>query len=179
MPPRATRLLLPLLLALGASGWGVPARAASFDCARATTTVERTICGDAELSRMDEALDQAYRAALASPQAGAARDGQRAWLAGRNRCTTAACVRDAYAARLAQLSPGAAKPPVPAAAPSCRQERGAAAAAVLVKQCIQISPATHPPCHEANPCALILDEIARGCGMAAAPVPAYCRSLPR
>ncbi|UFN51034.1 hypothetical protein LPC08_10695 [Roseomonas sp. OT10] len=48
-----------------------------------------------------------------------------------------------------------------------------------MKQCIQVSPATRPPCNDANPCALILDEIARGCGMYPAPVPAYCRSLPR
>ncbi|MCA9720523.1 MAG: hypothetical protein KC468_38025 [Myxococcales bacterium] len=44
---------------------------------------------------------------------------------------------------------------------SCAEERGAAAAAELVARCVQVSPATHPPCNAANPCSLIKDEIER------------------
>jgi hypothetical protein len=49
---------------------------------------------------------------------------------------------------------------------SCRKEVGKKAAAVLVKQCLEISPATHPPCNDQNACSLIKDEIKRGCEMA-------------
>ena len=46
---------------------------------------------------------------------------------------------------------------------SCYKEVGKEAASVNVKQCIDVSPATHPPCNDTNPCRLILDEIKRGC----------------
>ncbi|HEX8666662.1 MAG TPA: lysozyme inhibitor LprI family protein [Beijerinckiaceae bacterium] len=36
----------------------------SFDCTRARTAVERAICGDAELARLDAAVAAAYRQAL-------------------------------------------------------------------------------------------------------------------
>ena len=48
---------------------------------------------------------------------------------------------------------------------SCSAERGQAAAQRLVKMCISVSPATHPPCNAANSCALIEDEIARSCAL--------------
>lgn len=47
----------------------------------------------------------------------------------------------------------------------CRDAIGAAASARLVQRCIQVSPATHPPCNAANPCALIQGEIDRSCAM--------------
>lgn len=59
-------------------------------------------------------------------------------------------------------------PPAGAAAPatdgSCQSQIGEAAAARLVERCVQVSPATHPPCNVANPCALIQGEIDRACG---------------
>ena len=48
---------------------------------------------------------------------------------------------------------------------SCRAAIGAQRAAELVRQCRDISPATHPPCNAANPCAMIIGEITRGCRM--------------
>jgi hypothetical protein len=65
------------------------------------------------------------------------------------------------------------KPPAPVATASCAQTAGAARAKVLVSECLQISPATHPPCNDGNPCSMITDEIARGCKMAGKP-PAFC-----
>lgn len=61
-------------------------------------------------------------------------------------------------------------PAVIAAAPagepgSCLAEIGAEAAAKLVQRCIMVSPATHPPCNTANPCAMIQGEIDRSCEM--------------
>ena len=51
------RALILSALLLGAS----VAQAASFDCARTTLRMERTICESPQLSRLDEVLDQAYR----------------------------------------------------------------------------------------------------------------------
>lgn len=48
---------------------------------------------------------------------------------------------------------------------SCLNEVGAAASARLVERCIMVSPATHPPCNAANPCAMIQGEIDRACEM--------------
>ena len=44
-----------------------------------------------------------------------------------------------------------------------REAIGAAASARLVERCIQVSPATRPPCNAANPCDLIQGEIDRSC----------------
>jgi len=60
--------------------------------------------------------------------------------------------------------------PVVAATPttepvSCREQLGDAAAIRLVERCVQVSPASHPPCHPDNPCALIQGEIDRSCAM--------------
>ena len=54
----------------------------------------------------------------------------------------------------------------PTAGPgSCLAEVGAETSARLVQRCIAVSPATHPPCNAANPCAMIQGEIDRACGM--------------
>ena len=61
---------------------------------------------------------------------------------------------------------------------SCREELGQEQASVLVRQCIDISPATHPPCNDQNSCTLIKDEIKRGCEFAknteGGKIPGYC-----
>ena len=59
-----------------------PARAASFDCAGASSGAERMICADAALSAADSALGSAFAAALAvSPHPQAVRADQRTWIA--------------------------------------------------------------------------------------------------
>jgi hypothetical protein len=64
-----------------------------------------------------------------------------------------------------------------AQAASCPDEVGAAEARLYVRQCLEVSPATHPPCNAANPCALIRDEIARGCRLIGEgpSLPKFCR----
>jgi hypothetical protein len=61
---------------------------------------------------------------------------------------------------------------------SCREELGKKEAAIYVNQCLEISPATHPPCNDQNACSLIIDEIKRGCEFAkkteGADVPKFC-----
>lgn len=45
-----------MLCLLGLLVLALPAQAASFDCAKAGTKVEKLICGDVELSKLDEEL---------------------------------------------------------------------------------------------------------------------------
>ncbi len=59
-------------------------------------------------------------------------------------------------------------------AASCRSEIGEAASARLVERCIAVSPATRPPCHGDNPCALIQGEIERACAQYGEDRPAEC-----
>ena len=67
---------------------------------------------------------------------------------------------------------------IPASEIPCREQIGEAASARLVERCIQVSPATHPPCNAANPCDLIQGEIDRFCKLWArdGDPPAACRS---
>ena len=88
------------LLALAAG----PAGAASFDCARAGTQVERLICAQPALSSLDDQLEKVYATARRGDRRPALLAEQRAWLLNvRDRCTDAACVRKAYVKRLAAL----------------------------------------------------------------------------
>jgi uncharacterized protein len=83
------------------------AKAQSFDCAKASTRVERMICDRARLGVLDSELAEAYRTALRdSPWASAnrrIRAEQKAWIARRDRCQTPRCVRKLYQMRLGQL----------------------------------------------------------------------------
>lgn len=78
------------------------ASAASFDCAKAGTPVERMICADPGVSALDQRLAEAYRSASArDPRV---KESQREWLAGtRDKCGTTACLSQAYGARLEAL----------------------------------------------------------------------------
>ena len=62
--------------------------------------------------------------------------------------------------------PITAAPAAPEGEPgSCLAEIGEARSKRLVERCIQVSPATRPPCNSANPCAMIQGEIDRSCAM--------------
>lgn len=77
--------------------------AASFDCSKASTSVERAICADSLLERLDVALTQNYRGMLASNFGGskkALRQEQLGWISQRNKCTSTKCLIDAYRKRL-------------------------------------------------------------------------------
>jgi len=58
---------------------------------------------------------------------------------------------------------------------SCNATAGPQRAQELVRQCRDVSPATHPPCNGENACDLIISEIRRGCGMLTSDIPGYCR----
>ena len=57
---------------------------------------------------------------------------------------------------------------------SCLQSAGAVKANRLVNECLQVSPATHPPCNAQNACSLIISEIRRGCSMLSQGAPGFC-----
>jgi hypothetical protein len=57
---------------------------------------------------------------------------------------------------------------------TCLQAVGKARADQMVKQCLQVSPATHPPCNSQNSCALITDEIRRSCALLGLDAPSFC-----
>lgn len=93
-----------------------PSWAASFDCAKATTKVEKMICQDAALSKLDEEMTQMYKRALASvtaPDNPLSKPGDRGWLKQeqigwlkytRNACITAECLKQAYGSQIIKLA---------------------------------------------------------------------------
>lgn len=76
--------VLALPLAAPAGGLAItPANAASFDCGKAQTFIEKAVCGNDELSAADSRLATAYATALGGLTADAAasmRASQKAWL---------------------------------------------------------------------------------------------------
>jgi uncharacterized protein len=87
------------------------ARAASFDCAKASSFVEKTICSDPELSAADERLGRLYKVLHAGGANNSKLEAeQKTWLASRDRCKDVDCVKQAYADRMVALSGGPASP---------------------------------------------------------------------
>ena len=81
--------------------------AASFDCKKAFTLVEKQICFDPSLSTLDEQLATAYQKVLVlATDKDALKHQQREWLAKtRDQCMDQACLKTAYDQRLVQLTP--------------------------------------------------------------------------
>ncbi|WP_179403495.1 lysozyme inhibitor LprI family protein [Burkholderia guangdongensis] len=81
------------------------AHATSFDCKKASTYVEKTICSSPLLGKLDDALADNYRDMLATnlgdgPDNKSLKKEQRAWIAQRNKCTTEKCLVDLYRKRV-------------------------------------------------------------------------------
>lgn len=81
------------------------AEAASFDCTKATSISEKTVCSDPELSRLDDALTATYRSALnrVSDQKSLLNE-QKHWLQIRDSCDTHRCTREVYERRIMALA---------------------------------------------------------------------------
>jgi hypothetical protein len=81
--------------------------AAGFDCAKAATRVEKTICDDANLSELDTRLTQLYTGTLAE-LSGRDRDRvkqeQQQWLKQRNACADSQCLTGSYEKRIPELA---------------------------------------------------------------------------
>jgi hypothetical protein len=57
---------------------------------------------------------------------------------------------------------------------TCLQQVGKARSEQMVKQCLQVTMATHPPCNAQNSCELITEEIRRNCQMLGKDGPSFC-----
>lgn len=83
-------------------------QAASFDCAKAKTPVEKTICGNIELSNLDEELAGKYKVAIQEhPLPNYIRSRQREWLKNNAYCDKSkilVCLIDSYKQRIKQLT---------------------------------------------------------------------------
>jgi uncharacterized protein len=81
------------------------AHGASFDCNKASTRTEKMICSNAKLSSADEQLAKSFQEALAaSTDKQGLRREQKEWLSSqRDVCPAAACMLDAYLARIGEL----------------------------------------------------------------------------
>jgi hypothetical protein len=73
---------------------------------------------------------------------------------------------------LAPQSGGAAA--APSSTGTCLNAVGVERSRQLVNECLQVSPATHPPCNAQNACSLIVDEIKRGCALLGPGAPGFC-----
>ena len=90
------------LLILSACLIAINVNAASFDCRKATTLIEKYICSDQQLSDLDDLLMLAYKKAMSnsvSPEQVKAQ--QISWLKNvRNACQTPECLKQVYSDRI-------------------------------------------------------------------------------
>ncbi len=100
-----TAVLTIVTILLGTSSY-----AASFDCGKASTPTEHTICDHPELSALDDLMGRAYRLAKTSADwmtPKELKNTQRAWMQQRNRCgENFDCLRSSYVQRLEEVSDG-------------------------------------------------------------------------
>ncbi|RZI43663.1 DUF1311 domain-containing protein [Herbaspirillum sp. HC18] len=82
-----------------------PMQGPSFDCAKASTNVEKAICADPKLAEMDAKVVEAYKNALAvAADKDAFKKVHANWRKnGRDACPDATCIAAAYQRRLAEL----------------------------------------------------------------------------
>lgn len=89
------------------------AAAASFDCKKAASTVEHSVCDDPELNSLDSQLQGAYLGALdRSNHPDKIKEQQRAWLKQRDSCADPGCLSSAYTNQIQLLSSVSDEPPV-------------------------------------------------------------------
>jgi uncharacterized protein len=81
-------------------------QAASFDCAKAATAIEKQICADAAVSKLDEQLAEVYKNALSiSLDKDTLKLSQRNWLKSmRSDCPSVKCLATVYTERLQALA---------------------------------------------------------------------------
>ena len=107
--PNQTRLLRwgKLFIVIILCGlFSTQAVAASFDCKKATTWVEKVVCSDPELSKLDEELAKTYHDALTSLSPEGQRETkeyQRQWLKQLPGCPSDGCLEYSYKERIEQL----------------------------------------------------------------------------
>jgi uncharacterized protein YecT (DUF1311 family) len=80
--------------------------AASFDCSKAGTNIEKMICSTESVSQLDEELSKVYKIGIAREQDKKIyQESQSIWLKyNRNSCASADCLADAYKERIKSLN---------------------------------------------------------------------------
>lgn len=84
-------------------GWSllITVHAASFDCVKAKTKIDKIICTDDVISKLDDELNSVYRLSLQNKnQAALIVQAQKQWLKKRNRCQDSACIKSMYLSRI-------------------------------------------------------------------------------
>ncbi len=106
-----------ILALLGFFVLGLPdtALAVSFDCTNASSRVEKLICTDSDLSRLDDGLAAEYRAIRRMGFLDSQVKPQRTWVIKRNTCSDKACVQALYESRIAELNELVKRLPGPSA----------------------------------------------------------------
>ncbi|PKM45136.1 MAG: hypothetical protein CVV05_07115 [Gammaproteobacteria bacterium HGW-Gammaproteobacteria-1] len=100
---RTAALLLSTLLLLASP----VLRAASFDCGKAASAIEKTICGDQTLSELDGKLGSLYNdviAGMSGQDAEKVKSLQWVWIQTRDRCNDNKCLTDSYNKRIDELN---------------------------------------------------------------------------
>ena len=94
-----------LWILLGCLAFLPAVHAASFDCAKAATSVEKTICGDDKLSQLDSDLSVAYKHVLeTAPNKQLLIHEQRQWIHDvRDACANVDCLTEVYTIRLQEV----------------------------------------------------------------------------
>lgn len=102
-----SRCLIAVTVGAVVFGLAAPARAASFDCRKARTPDEVTICNDRDLSDRDVRMATYFEIArgfVGMGQRGAMYDDQAEWLKQRRACKTdKACLRRLYDKRIKEF----------------------------------------------------------------------------
>ena len=76
--------------------------AASFDCAKAGTKIEKMICSSTSLNKLDSDLAGFYKEAVGKEPS--IKQDQLAWIKERNKCSTDACLEESYKDRIDSLT---------------------------------------------------------------------------
>jgi uncharacterized protein len=98
-------LPLPIATIVGCLVLSVSVQAASFGCAKVSTQVESMVCDDADLSKLDDDLANAYKKEIdSSEDINIAVKSQKLWLKEtRDNCQDVGCLKAAYQSRVKEL----------------------------------------------------------------------------
>ncbi len=103
------KVIVNMIGVVGVTALPCSLQAASFDCAKAIIPIEKLICSDEVVSKLDADLAGAYKeAAEKINDKDALKQQQRTWLKEkRNQCSDAGCLIKAYRARIGELTASA------------------------------------------------------------------------
>jgi uncharacterized protein len=97
---KSISIFLVLILGL----LSIAVHAVGFDCTKASSSVEKMICSDQELSDLDSKLSNLYGDLTKSAVYPDLKETQRAWILQRNQCNKSECIKKVYQNRIAELS---------------------------------------------------------------------------